>query len=78
MAILSRSFSKSVIFTVFAMAQKEMSLSETCMMAMSPLKSSIDVQISEMLLLSCTDGAYGRNSKFAFRKSTSIFSITGV
>ena len=79
MAILSTGFGKSMIFTVFAMAKEEMSSSNTCMLAIFPLKSTIDNQISEMLLLSCTamelTKMYNRNSQFASRKSTSIFSI---
>ena len=54
MEILSTRFGKSMIFTVFAMAKEEISSSKTCMMTISPLKSTIDDQISEMLSLSCT------------------------
>ena len=54
MAILSTGFGKSTIITVFAMAKEEMSSSKTCTNAISPLKSIIDDQISEMLSLSCT------------------------
>ena len=79
MTILSTGFGKSMIFTVFVMAKEEMSSSKTCMLAISPLKSTIDDQISEMLSLSCTamelTKKYDRNSQFASRKSTSIFSI---
>ena len=53
MEILSTGFGKSMIFTVFAMAKEEMSSSKTCMIAISPIKSTIDNQISEMLYLSC-------------------------
>ena len=53
MVILSKRFGNSMIFTVFAMAKEEMSLSKTCMIAISPIKSTIDNQISEMLSLSC-------------------------
>ena len=53
MTILSTGFGKSMIFTVFVMAEEEMSSSKTCMLAISPLKSTIDNQISEMLSLSC-------------------------
>ena len=53
MEILSTSFGKSVN-TVFAMAKEEISSSKTCMITISPLKSTIDDQISEMLSLSCT------------------------
>ena len=38
---------------VFAMAKEEMSSSKICMIAISPIKSTIDNQISEMLSLSC-------------------------
>ena len=54
MEILSTRFGKSMIFTVFAMAKEEISSSKTCMITISPLKSTIDDQISEMLSLSCT------------------------
>ena len=54
MEILSTSFGKSMIFTVFAMAKEEISSSKTCMITTSPLKSTIDDQIWEMLSLSCT------------------------
>ena len=54
MAILSTGFGKSMIFNVFVMAKEEMSLTKTCMIAISVLKSIIDNQISEMLSLSCT------------------------
>ena len=47
--ILSTSFGKSMIFTVFAMAKEEISLSKTCMITISPLKSTINDQIIEML-----------------------------
>ena len=49
MEILSTSFGKSMIFTVFAMAKEEISSSKICMITISPLKSNIDGQISEML-----------------------------
>ena len=52
---LSRRFGKSMIFTDFAMAKEEISPSKTCMITISPLKSTIDDQISEMLSLSCTE-----------------------
>ena len=54
MEIFSTGFGKSMIFTVFAMAKEEISSSKTCMITISPLKSTIDDQISEMLSLSCT------------------------
>ena len=54
MEILSTGFGRSMIFTVFAMAKQEISSSKTCMITISPLKSTIDDQISEMLSLSCT------------------------
>ena len=49
MEILSTGFGSSMIFTVFAMAKEEISLSKTCMITISPLKSTINDQISEML-----------------------------
>ena len=79
MAILSTGFGKGMIFIVFAMAKEDnnLSSSKTCMITILPLKSIIGDQISEMLWLSWySNGAYDRNSKFALRKSTSIFSIT--
>ena len=54
-AILPTGFGKSMIFTVFAMAKEKMSSSKTRTIAMSPLKSTLDDQISEMLSLSCTE-----------------------
>ena len=54
MEILSTRFGKSVIFTIFAVAKEEISSSKTCMITISPLKSTTDDQISEMLSLSCT------------------------
>ena len=54
MEILSTRFGKSMIFTVFAMAKEEISSSKTCMITISPLKSTKDDQISEMLSLGCT------------------------
>ena len=53
MDILSTGFGKSMIFTVFALAKEEMSSSKTCVIVISPLKSIIGDQISEMLSLSC-------------------------
>ena len=38
MAILSTGFGNSMIVTVFVMGKEEMSLSKTCMIAISPLK----------------------------------------
>ena len=54
MEILPTSFGKSTICTVFAMAEEEISSSKTCMITISPLKSTIDDQISEMLSLDRT------------------------
>ena len=45
MEILSTTFGKSMISTVFAMAKEEISSSKTCMITISPLKSTIDDQI---------------------------------
>ena len=72
------SFGKSMIFTVFAMAKEEISSLKTCMITISPLKSTIDDQISEMLLLSCTAmNLMTETVNFsASRKSNSIFSVT--
>ena len=73
------SFGKSMIFTVFAMAKVEISSSKTCMITISSLiKGTIDDQILELLLLSCTamDLMTETVNFSASRKSTSIFSIT--
>ena len=53
---MSTGFGNSMIFTVFAMAKKEMSSLKTCigMIPISHLKSIIDDQTLEMLTLSCT------------------------
>ena len=76
--ILSTSFGKSMIFTVFAMAKEEISSSETCMITISPLKSTIEDQISEMVSLRCKamDLMTETVNFSASRKFTSIFSIT--
>ena len=59
MEILSTRFGKSMIFTVFAMAKEEISSSETCMITISPLKSTIDDQISEMFRkVKITEGTF--------------------
>ena len=78
MEILSTRFGKSMIFTVFAMAKEEISSSKTCMITISPLKSTIDDQITEMLTLSCKamDLMTETVNFSASRKFTSIFSIT--
>ena len=51
MAVLPTGFGKSMIFTVFALARQELSTTctRTCIIVISPLKSIIDDQISEML-----------------------------
>ena len=53
MAVLPTGFGKSMIFTVFALARQELSTTctRTCVIVISPLKSIIDDQISEMLSL---------------------------
>ena len=67
--ILSTGFGNSVIFTILSLLwpkKKMSSFKLTCMIAISPLKSIIDEQISHLLSLSCTytmHGAYDRNSK---------------
>ena len=80
MEILSTRFGKSMIFTVFAMAKEEISSSKTCMITISPLKSTTDDQISEMLSLSCTamDLMTETVNFSASRKSTSISVLLGV
>ena len=80
MEILSTRFGKSMIFTVFAIAKEEISSSKTCMITISPLKSTIDDQISEMLSLSCKamDLMTETVNFSASRKFTSIFSINSV
>ena len=54
MAILPTGFGKSMIFTVFALAKQELSLTKTSVLVISPLKSIINDQISEMLSLNFT------------------------
>ena len=72
MEILSTRFGKSMIFTVFAMVKEEISSSKTCMITISPLKRTIDDQISEMLSLCCkamdlmTEKDAQRNSPYFF------------
>ena len=75
MTILSTGFGKSMIFTVFVMAKEEMSSSKTCMLAISPLKSTIDDQISEMLSLSCTAMELPTETVNLLRESPTQFSL---
>ncbi|CAH3154730.1 unnamed protein product [Porites lobata] len=75
MEILSTRFGKSMIFTVFAMAKEEISSSKTCMITISPLKRTIDDQISEMLSLCCKAMDLMTETKDAQRNSPYFFSI---
>ena len=75
MEILSTRFGKSMIFTVFAMAKEEMSSSKTCMIAISPIKSTIDNQISEMLYLSCISMELTKETVDWLRESPPQFSL---
>ena len=76
MEILSTRFGKSMIFTVFAMTKEEISSSKTCMITISPLKSTIDDQISEMLSLSCTAmDLMTETVNFSARESSAQFSL---
>ena len=75
MEILSTGFGKSMIFTVFAMAKEEMSSSKTCMIAISPIKSTIDNQISEMLYLSCISMELTTETVDWLRESPPQFSL---
>ena len=75
MEILSTSFGKSMIFTVFAMAKEEISSSKTCMITISPLKSTIDDQISEMLSLSCTAMELPTETVNLLRESPTQYSL---
>ena len=75
MTILSTGFGKSMIFTVIVMAKEEMSSSKTCMLAISPLKSTIDDQISEMLSLSCTAMELPTETVNLLRESPTQFSL---
>ena len=75
MEILSTRFGKSMIFTVFAMAKEEMSSSKTCMIAISPIKSTIDNQISEMLYLSCKSMELTTETVDWLRESPPQFSL---
>ena len=54
MAILATGSGKNMIYTVFALAKEEISSLKTCVIVISPLKSIIDDQISEMMSLNCT------------------------
>ena len=72
MEILSTSFGKSMIFTVFAMAKEEISSSKTCMITISPLKSNIDGQISEMLSRVDFHAWFDRSIKLSFLVSLLI------
>ena len=76
MAILSTGFGKSMIVTVFFMGKEEMSLSKTCMIAISPLKKCYRLPDLGNVAELYSNGAFDRNSEFALRKSTSIFSVT--
>ena len=77
MAILSTGFGKSMIVTVFFMGKEEMSLSKTCMIAISPLKKCYRrPDFGNVVAELYSNGAFDRNSEFALRKSTSIFSVT--
>ena len=53
-AILPTGLSKSMIYTVFALAKEEIPSSKTCVIVIAPLKSITDDQISQMLSLNCT------------------------
>ena len=64
MEILSTRFGKSMIFTVFAMAKEEISSSKTCMITISPLKSTIDDDIGNVVAELYSNEPYDRNSKF--------------
>ena len=64
-----------MIFTVFAMAKEEMSSSKTCMIASSPIKSTIDNQISEMLYLSCISMELTTETVNWLRESPPQFSL---
>ena len=62
--------------------KKIMSSSKTCMITILPLKKYIYIlrrpNFRNVVVELYSTGAYDRNSKFALRKSTSIFSITHV
>ena len=75
MVILSKRFGNSMIFSVFAMAKEEMSSSKTCMIAISPIKSTIDNQISEMLYLSCISMELTTETVDWLRESPPQFSL---
>ena len=75
MVILSKRFGNSMIFTVFAMTKEEMSSSKTCMIAISPIKSTIDNQISEMLYLSCISMELTTETVDWLRESPPQFSL---
>lgn len=54
LAILPTGFGKSMIYTIFALASENMRSTKTCVLVISPLKSLIEDQISEMESLGCT------------------------
>ena len=58
------SFGKSMIFTVFAKAKEEISSSKTCMITISPLKSTIHDNIGNVVTELYSNEPYDRNSKF--------------
>ena len=78
MAILSTGFGKSKIFTVFAMAKEENVLIENLYdrnfvskkyYRQPDFRNVVAVELY-------SNGAYDRNSKFASKRSTSIFVFT--
>ena len=81
MAILSTGFGKSMIFIVVAMAKEDNVLIEN-LYDHNFASKKVDIyrwpNFRNVVVELYSTGAYDRNSKFALRKSTSIFSITHV
>ena len=81
MAILSTGFGKSMIFIVVAMAKEDNVLIEN-LYDHNFASQKVDIyrwpNFRNVVVELYSTGAYARNSKFALRKSTSIFSITHV
>ena len=81
MAILSTGFGKSMIFIVVAMAKEDNVLVENLYdhnFASKKVYICRQPNFRNVVVELYSNGAYDRNSKFALRKSTSIFSITHV
>ena len=77
MAILSTGFGKGMIFIVFAMAKEDnIFIKNLYDHNFASKKYYRRPNFRNVVVELYSNGAYDRNSKFALRKSTSIFSIT--